>query len=88
MSERKGNVFAAVTEAVTTSPWDWDKYTAAWVVWILWFAFWEAAALIGATNQTFSHHIWWLRNRGPSVIFFLLLGILAWLVYHFIWEGR
>lgn len=82
------NPIAAAGQAVTNAPWDWDKYTAAWVVWILWFVFWETYAVMSATDETFSHHIWWLRNNGPSIIFFLILGIVLWLVYHFTVEGH
>ena len=88
MPAQGGNIVAAIGEAVTTNPWEWDKFTLAWVVWILWFFFWEAWAIIEGGPQTFSHHIWWLRNNGPSIVFFLIVAIVTWLVYHFVFEGR
>ncbi len=88
MPDSGGNPWEAVKIASDVAPWNWDKFTAAWVVWIVWFVVWEAYALIDGGEETFSHHIWWLRNNGPSIVFFLILGIVLWLVYHFTVEGR
>lgn len=71
------------------SPWDWDRYTWAWLIWVVWFVVWETLALLDDDNpETLSEHIWWIRNEGPSIVVFLLVGLLAWLVYHFTVEGR
>ena len=76
------------------NPLDWDKFTWAWVVWIVWFLFWEAWALIERAKypkeagETFSEHIWFLRNNGGSFAAFMVAGLVLWLAYHFIVEGR
>lgn len=77
------------------SPLDLDKFTIAWIIWLAWFLFWETWALIerntGAVpieKETFSDHIWFLRNLDNSFITFMLTAFLLWLVYHFLVEGR
>ena len=67
------------------NPLDWDFMTGWWIVWAVMFFVGE---IIGARQgEMLSHHIWWLRNNGGSIVFFLILGILMWLNYHFIIEG-
>ena len=70
------------------NPFTWDVWTAGWAVWVLLFIVLETWAVAAGNSETLSHHIWWLRNNGPSIIFFLIVGLLAWLAYHFIFEGH
>lgn len=78
----------------TGSPLDWDKFTWAWVIWIVWFLVWEVWALIERARnpqeagETLSEHIWWLRNVGGSFAYFMVGALALWLAYHFIVEGR
>lgn len=80
----------ALGQVTESSPWNWDRYTWAWIIWIAWFAVWETLALLDSRNndETLSHHLWWLRDNSASIIVFLFFGVLFWLVYHFAVEGR
>jgi hypothetical protein len=71
------------------NPWDWDKFTWAWVFWLVWFFVWETWALVDrkAGGETFSEHVWALRNGGGSFAWFMVAAIAIWLAYHFIIEG-
>jgi len=73
-------------------PWsDLDKFTWAWIIWIAWFLFWETWSLIErapGNKETFSDHIWALRNSGGSFAWFMVAALVLWLAYHFIIEGR
>lgn len=76
------------------NPLGWDRWTAAWAFWIVWFVFWETYAIIemartdGEVTETFSDHIWFLRDTGPSIVIFTVVMLTLWLVYHFVFEGR
>ena len=76
------------------NPFDWDKFTVAWFVWIVWFIFWETWALIERARfpqeagETLSEHVWFIRNSGGSFAAFMVAGLVLWLAYHFIVEGR
>ena len=80
--------------AQVVNPWDWDRFTWAWLLWIVWFFVWEVYALTyrrghpGEAGETLSEHIWFLRNSGGSFAFFLVTALVLWLVYHFVIEGR
>lgn len=65
------------------------RYTWAWIVWIAWFLVWEGMALLDKDRgDTFSEHVWLVLRVGGSFLWFILAGFLAWLIYHFLWEGR
>ena len=68
------------------NPWDLDLTTWWWIVWIVAFFVGE---YLGARqgNEMFTHHIWWLRNTGASIVLFLLFALLLWLNWHFFVEG-
>lgn len=66
------------------NPLTWDLPTAYWSVWIFLFFLGE---YLFRDGQMLSHHIWHLRNNGPSIIVFLMGAILLWLNYHFLFEG-
>lgn len=62
-------------------------YTVAWIVWVLWFVFWEAMALINKVPKgTFSEHVWDIQSL-ESVLFFGIGGIATWVAVHFTIEA-
>lgn len=64
-------------------------YTWAWIIWVLWFLVIEALALIDKDRKdTFSEHVWTVRDHGGSLFWFMLAGFLLWLAYHFLFEGK
>ena len=70
---------------MTSNPWDLDLTTWWWIVWIVMFFVGE---WLGRSDyEQFTHHIWWLRNTGASIVLFLLYALLAWINWHFIVEG-
>lgn len=64
-------------------PWVW-----LWIGWIvLFFAIEIPAILNGTPDDTLSEHVWGLISLG-SFFWFVIAGLLVWLLYHFLWEGR
>lgn len=62
-------------------------YTWLWIGWVAYFLALETWALLRpARGDTFSEHIWYLRDRLGSFFWFMLAGFLFWLVYHFLIE--
>lgn len=68
------------------SPLDWDFMTAYWLAWTLAFFLGEYLGYREG-NEMLSHHIWYIRNTGDSIVLFMMYAILAWINYHFIVEG-
>jgi hypothetical protein len=59
------------------------KFTIAWIVWLLWFVYWEVRALRRKTlGDTLSEHAWKTLKLTP-VLWFTLLGGFIWLGIHF-----
>lgn len=68
--------------------WKWSWWSLLWAAWIvLFFAIEIPAVLNGSPDDTLSEHVWHLLSIG-SVFWFLVAGLLIWLLYHFLWEGR
>jgi hypothetical protein len=69
-----------------------STYTIAWALWILWFAVWETLAIIDqGENETFSGHlktVMWHDSGRPTIVAFLALPALVWLVWHLYSEVR
>jgi ribose/xylose/arabinose/galactoside ABC-type transport system permease subunit len=73
--------------------WDWDWLTIGWVLWIAGFFVLEGVALYleakgHVEDETLTDHVWWLRDNGPSVVWFFLLFLVTWLGYHFLFERK
>lgn len=77
------------------------RWTAGWILWLLWFLFEELLAIsYGGWQATLSGHVWMafaikdaqgrdLRERTTAwrLRRFLLLGFMAWLTVHLISGG-
>lgn len=66
-------------------------YLSAWLFWLVWFGVWETLAILDkGENETFSGHMKLLmwQNGRPTVVAWIVLPILAWLIWHFYWEVR
>lgn len=64
------------------------KYTKAWAAWLVLvggsFAVIEGLALRSPeTGDTLSEHVWRWQESGGSFVYALILGGIAWLLYHF-----
>lgn len=65
------------------SPWPW-----LWAGWILYFLVVEFWAILDSDpDDTLSEHVWTLINAS-SFIGFMVVGLLVWLIFHFVWERR
>lgn len=68
------------------NPFDLDWITIAWFFWLVQFAIYEYFG-IKYGNETLSHHLWYIRNTGVSIVRFLFFALLLWINWHFIREG-
>ena len=69
----------------------WLAWFLAGMTWVMWFAVAEGIALVNRVKgDTLSEVVW--RLHLPAAIFFLggglLLGLLTWLVIHFVSQGK
>lgn len=63
------------------------KFTIAWLIWLGWFIYWEARALMRKDlGDTLSEHVWKTLKRSP-VFWFTALGGFVWLGLHFFWHS-
>jgi hypothetical protein len=63
-------------------------YTVAWAIWIVYFLAVETIAILDKDRgDTLSEHVWAIV-RSSSFAWFMVGGLLIWLVYHFLFEGR
>ena len=65
-----------------------DKFAIAWTLWIIAFVVIEAVAVFdGKAGGTLSEGIWVFLSGGPAR-YLLLIGLLSWLVIHFLGRGK
>ena len=64
-------------------------YTWGWAGWILYFVVLEGLAVLDDDpGETLSAHVVWVRNNIGSFAWFMIAGVLLWLLYHFLVERR
>ena len=62
-------------------------FTVGWIALVIAGLALETVALVRKQRgDTASEHIWWLLRRSP-VIWFLALGLFAWMIVHFFLFG-
>lgn len=64
-------------------PWIW-----LWIAWIVAFLVIETVAIVNSEpDDTLSEQVWSLMSSS-SFVWFAVVALLIWLLYHFVWEGR
>lgn len=64
-------------------------YTVAWIIWVAYFFVIETLSFLDKDpGESFSAHVVWVREAVGSFAWFMIAGVLCWLLYHFLVEKK